>query len=169
MKRLICLILIVGIHTIYAPTPLSNADSKTRIKFNINSDNSSQRFLNAKAASFLKRELRKFSDVEIVVDSPDYEIVGVAGELTSADGSFWGYIVTITILKRQDLSFWNVNLGYDVFTIWVHQYIYGNDLESMCRDLAVIVDSKVLELERQVRRFGKEAGERFQNEFGIEK
>ena len=47
MKRLICLILIVGIHTIYAPTTLSNADSKTRIKFNINSDNSNQRFLNA--------------------------------------------------------------------------------------------------------------------------
>ena len=110
MRRFICLILIVGIHILYAPTPLSSADAKTRIKVVISSSDSSQRFLNTKAESYLKRELRKFSDVEIVVDSPDYVIIGIAGELTTGAGYVEGYIFTTTMLKRQDLTLWNINL-----------------------------------------------------------
>ena len=152
MRRFICLILIVGIHILYAPTPLSNADAKTRIKVVISSSDSSQRFLNTKAESYLKRELRKFSDVEIVVDSPDYVIIGIAGELTTGAGYVEGYIFTTTMLKRQDLTLWNINLGYDVFTVIGQQYGYNTDLEAICRDFAVTVDADVLEMERQIKR-----------------
>ena len=168
MKRFICLILIVGILIIYAPTSLSNADSKTRIEVDISGENSSMRFLNTKAESYLKRELRKFSDVEIVDDSPDYVIAGMAAELkTDRYGAV--YIVAITILKRQDLRFWNVNLGYDVFTVMGQQIGYDTDLEDICHDYAVIVDSEVLELHRQIRRSAKESAENLMNELGIEK
>ena len=133
------------------PTPLSNADAKTRIKVAISSNDSSQRFLNTKAESYLKRELRKFSDVEIVADSPDYVIIGVAGELRTGTGDVEGYIFTTTILKRQDLTLWNINLGYDVFTVIGQQYGYNSNLESICRDLAVAVDTDVLEIKRQIK------------------
>ena len=169
MRRFICLILIVGIHVIYAPTPLSNAASKTRLEVVIQSDDSSLRFLNTKAESYLKRELRKFSDVEIVVDSPDYVITGMATEIKAIAGYTMGYIVTITILKRHDLTLWNVNLGFDVFTVQRHLLTYDSDLESMCHDLAVGIDTDVLEMHRQIRRWGKEAGERLMNKLGIEK
>ena len=165
MKRLICFILIVGIHTIYAPTPLSNADSKVRIRVEISNEDSSQRFLNAKVESYLKRELRKYSDVEIVVDSFDYVITGIAMEVTTDGGYVTGYIVTMNILKRQDLRLWKVNLGYDVFTFIRQQVAYNSDLESICRDFAVVVDSQVLEMERQIKRWSKETAERLKTKW----
>ena len=164
MKRFICLISIVGIFIIYAPTPLSNADSKIRTKVVISSKDSSLHFLNTKAESYLKRELRKFSDVEIVDDSQDYEIIGVATELKTDGGYVTVYLVTITILKRQDLTFWNVNLGYDVFAVFGQTLAYNTDLEDICRDFAVFVDTEALELHRWVKRAGKESAERFINE-----
>ena len=151
MNRSIYLIITVGIHMLYVPTPLSNADSTTRIKVAISSNDSNQRLLNTKAESYLKRELRKYSDVEIVVDSPDYVIIGVAGELTTGPGSVEGYIFTTTILRRQDLTLWNINLGYDVFTVIGQQYGYNTDLESICHDFAVTVDTDVLEMQRQIK------------------
>ena len=150
MRPFICLILTIALHTLYLPTPLSNAASTTRIKVAITSKDSSQRFTNTKAESYLKRELRKFSDVEIVTDSPDYVIIGVAGELTTTAGYVEGYIFTTTILKRQDLTLWNINLGYDVFTVIGQQYGYNTDIESICRDFAVTVDTDVLEMQRQM-------------------
>ena len=165
MKRLICFILIVGIHTIYAPTPLSNADSKTRIKVYIKSEDSSKRFLHTKAESYLKRELRKFSDVEIVDDSPDYVIRGMVGEIKRVGGPVEGYAATMVILNRQDLTRWGVNLGFDVFTV-IRQYIavYDVNLEDICRDFAVIVDTEVLEMRRWIKRAAKESAERLINE-----
>ena len=135
MKRLICFILIVGIHTIYAPTPLSNADSKIRIKVVISSKDSSLHLLNIKAESYLKRELRKFSDVEIVDDSPDYVIRGMVGEIKRVGGPVEGYAATMVILRRHDLTQWGINLGFDVFTV-IRQYIavYDVALEDICRD-----------------------------------
>ena len=165
MKRLICFVLIVGIHIIYAPTPLSNADSKTRIKVDIKSEDSSKRFLHTKAESYLKRELRKFSDVEIVDDSPKYVIRGMVGEIKRVGGPVEGYAATMVILKRHDLTRWGVNLGFDVFTI-IRQYIavYDANLEDICHDFAVIVDTEALEIERWIKRAAKESAERLINE-----
>ena len=164
MKRFICLISIVGILIIYAPTPLSNADSKIRIKVVISSKDSSLHFLNTKAESYLKRELRKFSDVEIVDDSPDYGIIGVATELKTDGGYVTVYLVTITILLRQDLTRRGVNLSFDVFTVSGQHLAYDTDLEKICRNFAVLVDSEVLELDRWIKRSAKEAAEDFVNE-----
>ena len=161
MKRFICLISIVGILIIYAPTPLSNADSKIRIKVVISSKDSSLHFLNTKAESYLKRELRKFSDVEIVDDSPDYGIIGVATELKTDGGYVTVYLVTITILLRQDLT---RRLSFDVFTVSGQHLAYDTDLEKICRNFAVLVDSEVLELDRWIERLAKEAAEDFVNE-----
>ena len=160
MKRLIYLISIVGILIIYAPTPLSNADSKIRTKVVISSEDSSLSLLNTKAESYLKRELRKYSDVEIVDDSPDYGIIGVAMELKTDGGSVTVYLVTITILLRQR----RVNLGFDVFTVVGQHLAYNTDLEEICRDFAVIVDTEALEMHRWIKRAAKESAERFINE-----
>ena len=164
MKRFICLISIVGILIIYAPTPLSNADSKIRIKVVISSKDSSLHLLNTKAESYLKRELRKFSDVEIVDDSPDYGIIGVATELKTDGGYVTVYLVTITILQRQDLTRRGVNLSFDVFTVSGQHLAYDTDLEDICRDFAVLVDTEALEMRRWIKRAAKESAERLINE-----
>ena len=165
MKRSVYLISIVGILIIYAPTPLSNADSKIRIKVYIKSEDSSKRFLHTKAESYLKRELRKFSDVEIVDDSPDYVIRGMVGEIKRVGGPVEGYAATMVILRRHDLTQWGINLGFDVFTV-IRQYIavYDVALEDICRDFAVIVDAEALERHRWIKRSAKESAERFINE-----
>ena len=163
MKRLICLILIVSIHAIYAPTLLSNADSKIRIKVVISSKDSSLHLLNTKAESYLKRELRKYSDVEIVDDSPDYGIIGVAMELKTDGGSVTVYLVTITILRRHATNPYR-DLSFDVFTVSGQHLAYDTDLEDICRDFAVLVDTEALERRRWIKRAAKESAERLINE-----
>ena len=91
-------------------------------------------------------------------------IIGVAMDIETGNGYTMGYIVTMTILKRQDLTLWNVNLGYDVFTVIRQRVEYNSDLEAICHNLAVIVDSKVLEMHRQIKRLAEEAAEKFMNE-----
>lgn len=164
MKCLICLISIVGILIIYAPTSLSNADSKIRVKVSIKSEDSSLSLLNTKAESYLKRELRKYSDVEIVDDSPDYGIIGVAMELKTDGGSVTVYLVTITILRRQDLTRRGGNLSFDVFTVVGQHLAYDTNLEEICRDFAVIVDTEALEIRRWIKRSAKKQAERLINE-----
>ena len=68
-------------------------------------------------------------------------------------------------MKRQDLTFWNVNLGYDVFVRFSDKLLqYNTDLEDICRDFAVFVDTEALELHRWIKRAGKELAESFINE-----
>ena len=44
------------------------------------------------------------------------------------------------------------------------QLAYDTDLEAMCHDFAVIVDTEVLELERWIKRAAKESAANFINE-----
>ena len=87
------------------------------------------------------------------------------GGCDTVGGPVEGYVATTVILKRQDLTRWAGNLGFDVFPV-IRQYIavYDAGLEGICHDFAAIVDTEVLGLERWIKRAAKESAERFINE-----
>ena len=160
MKHFILPAVIATIFIAFTPTQLTNADSKIRVQVDISNRDSSQEFINTKVESYIKRKLRKLGDIEIVDNTPVYVVKGVAIELKT--GRYvTGYAVTITTLWRRDLTMWGINLPYDVYTYLQSLITVGSDLEQMCHDFVINIDSRELEAHRQADRLIKEADERF--------
>ena len=74
------------------------------------------------------------------------------------------YLLTFEIGCVPNSISHRLNLSFDVFTVDRQTLAVDSDLEDICRDFAVIVDTEVLELERWIKRAAKESAANFINE-----